>query len=80
MMNFKCVICNYHHLFFSFQWLSGKELIPKLVCLFSSSTSPEKQANAAQFICDVVKTIREQQSLLQDEKAPPNPLLEEIES
>lgn len=47
--------------------------------MFSSETPKDKQANAAQFLCDIVKVTREQQSLLQ-EKAQPNLLLHEIES
>lgn len=35
--------------------------------------------NAAQFLCDMVKAIREHQSLLQD-KAESDPLLDELES
>lgn len=61
------------------QWLSGKELVPQLIAMFSKETQKEKQVNAAQFLCDIVKVVREQQSLLQ-EKALPNQLLEEIES
>jgi hypothetical protein len=47
--------------------------------MFSKETQKEKQVNAAQFLCDIVKVVREQQSLLQ-EKALPNQLLQEIES
>lgn len=70
---------DYHLTLSSLQWLSGKELIPQLIAMFSKETQKEKQVNAAQFLCDIVKVIREQQSLLQ-EKALPNQLLEEIES
>ena len=61
------------------QWLSSKELVPQVVAIFARTEEPDKVANAAQFLCDVVKAVREQQSLLQ-EKATPNALLDEIES
>lgn len=59
-------------------WLSGKSFIPQLVNLLNSS-SLDCEVNAAQVLCDIIKNSREQQSQLQ-EKATPNPLLDEIES
>lgn len=39
----------------------------------------KEQQNAAQLLCDIVKASREHQALLQ-EKAIPDPLLDDIES
>lgn len=47
--------------------------------MFKSDIACEKQVNAAQFLCDMVKATRAHQSLLQD-KAEADPLLEELES
>lgn len=47
--------------------------------MFKSGVANERQVNAAQFLCDMVKASREHQSLLQD-KADPDPLLDELES
>lgn len=49
-----------------------------MVTHFKGEYSCEQQVNAAQFLCDMVKAIREHQSLLQ-EKATPDPLLDELE-
>jgi len=60
-------------------WLSEKRLVPRLVECLGKNADPESQSNATQLVCDVIKICREQQSQMQ-EKASPNPLLEEIES
>jgi hypothetical protein len=61
-------------------WLSQKKLIPCLVNFLDQITHrPESQFNATQLLCDFIRICREQQSMLQ-EKATPNPLLQEIES
>lgn len=47
--------------------------------LIDPAHSEERNANASQAICDIVKASREYISLMQ-EKAQPNPLLDAIES
>ncbi|RWS09305.1 Serine/threonine-protein phosphatase 6 regulatory subunit 3-like protein [Dinothrombium tinctorium] len=61
------------------KWLHEKDLIRRLILIFKSEYSSEAQANAAQFLCDLIKAIRDHQSSLQ-EKAEPDLLLQDIES
>ncbi|XP_077530779.1 phosphatase 6 regulatory subunit 1-like protein fmt isoform X3 [Haemaphysalis longicornis] len=61
------------------QWLDGARVVQQLVALIDPACSEEKHSNAAEALCEMVKLSREQMSLLQ-EKAPPDPLLETLES
>ncbi|XP_070383086.1 serine/threonine-protein phosphatase 6 regulatory subunit 3 isoform X4 [Dermacentor albipictus] len=61
------------------QWLDKEKLVQQLVALIDPGCSEEKQSNAAEALCEMIKLSREQMSLLQ-EKAPADPLLESLES
>uniref|UniRef100_A0A2R5LKL2 Putative sap family cell cycle dependent phosphatase-associated protein n=1 Tax=Ornithodoros turicata TaxID=34597 RepID=A0A2R5LKL2_9ACAR len=61
------------------QWLNGEQVIQRLVGLIDVSCSEDQNGNAAEALCEIVKASREQMCLLQ-EKAPPDPLLEAVES
>ncbi|CAG2174224.1 unnamed protein product [Oppiella nova] len=60
-------------------WLHENDLIKKLLFILKTDCLPQRHINAAQLICDIIKTSREHQSLLQD-KADKDLLLESLES
>ena len=62
-----------------YDWLSGQQLIPKLVTVFSDPNACEAQTQVSQLLADVIKASRENQTQFQ-EKAEKDVLLEEIES
>lgn len=61
------------------KWLNEQKVVERLIALIDPNCSEERNGNAAQALCDIVKVSREHMSLLQ-EKADPDPLLESIES
>ncbi|RWS27724.1 Serine/threonine-protein phosphatase 6 regulatory subunit 3-like protein, partial [Leptotrombidium deliense] len=61
------------------KWLHEKKLIRMLISIFGVNFSAEAQANSAQLMCDIIKTIRDYQSSQQD-NAEPDVLLQDIES
>ncbi|CAG2100730.1 unnamed protein product, partial [Medioppia subpectinata] len=60
-------------------WLYENDLIKKLLFIFKTNCLPQRHINAAQLICDIIKTTREHQSLLQD-KVDSDLLLDSLES
>lgn len=61
------------------KWLDEQKVIQRLIALINPNFTEERNGNAAQALCDIVKVSREHMSLLQ-EKAEPDPLLQTIES
>ncbi|CAG2122324.1 unnamed protein product [Medioppia subpectinata] len=61
------------------KWLYENDLIKKLLFIFKTNCLPQRHINAAQLICDIIKTTREHQSLLQD-KVDSDLLLDSLES
>ncbi|XP_013417752.1 serine/threonine-protein phosphatase 6 regulatory subunit 3 isoform X2 [Lingula anatina] len=60
-------------------WLNEEKLIQKLVAMIDPSEDEEKQSNASQSLCDIIRLSREQMSQLQD-KCDPDPLLATVEA
>ncbi|KAK2169540.1 hypothetical protein LSH36_9g15052 [Paralvinella palmiformis] len=61
------------------EWLNKNQLIQRLVAMIDPSQTEEKQSNACQSLCDVIRLSREQISQSQ-RKAEPDPLLSALES
>ncbi|XP_032201676.1 serine/threonine-protein phosphatase 6 regulatory subunit 2 isoform X3 [Mustela erminea] len=61
------------------QWLSGEKVIQRLVQLIHPSQDEDRQSNASQTLCDIIRLGREQGSQLQ-EAPEPDPLLAVLES
>ncbi|XP_012644989.2 serine/threonine-protein phosphatase 6 regulatory subunit 2 isoform X1 [Microcebus murinus] len=61
------------------QWLDEERIIQRLVELIHPSQDEDKQSNASQTLCDIVRLGRDQGSQLQ-EAAEPDPLLATMES
>uniref|UniRef100_A0A8C8Z627 Protein phosphatase 6 regulatory subunit 2 n=1 Tax=Prolemur simus TaxID=1328070 RepID=A0A8C8Z627_PROSS len=61
------------------QWLDEEKIIQRLVELIHPSQDEDKQSNASQTLCDIVRLGRDQGSQLQ-EAAEPDPLLATLES
>ncbi|XP_032201675.1 serine/threonine-protein phosphatase 6 regulatory subunit 2 isoform X2 [Mustela erminea] len=60
-------------------WLSGEKVIQRLVQLIHPSQDEDRQSNASQTLCDIIRLGREQGSQLQ-EAPEPDPLLAVLES
>ncbi|XP_053442660.1 serine/threonine-protein phosphatase 6 regulatory subunit 2 isoform X3 [Nycticebus coucang] len=61
------------------QWLDEEKIIQRLVALIHPSQDEDKQSNASQTLCDIVRLGRDQGSDL-PEAAEPDPLLTVLES
>ncbi|KAL2775414.1 serine/threonine-protein phosphatase 6 regulatory subunit 2 isoform 6 [Daubentonia madagascariensis] len=61
------------------QWLDEEKVIQRLVELIHPSQDEDKQSNASQTLCDIVRLGRDQGSQLQ-EAVEPDPLLATLES
>ncbi|XP_044943493.1 serine/threonine-protein phosphatase 6 regulatory subunit 2 isoform X3 [Mustela putorius furo] len=61
------------------QWLNGEKIIQRLVQLIHPSQDEDRQSNASQTLCDIIRLGREQGSQLQ-EAPEPDPLLAVLES
>ncbi|XP_067123496.1 serine/threonine-protein phosphatase 6 regulatory subunit 3 isoform X2 [Centruroides vittatus] len=61
------------------KWLDDQKVVQRLIGLINPNFTEERNGNAAQALCDIIKVSREHMSLLQ-EKAEPDPLLKTIES
>ncbi|XP_069346822.1 serine/threonine-protein phosphatase 6 regulatory subunit 2 isoform X2 [Eulemur rufifrons] len=61
------------------QWLDEEKIIQRLVELIHPSQDEDKQSNASQTLCDIVRLGRDQGSQLQ-EAVEPDPLLATLES
>ena len=64
---------------FGFQWFYENELIKKLLNILKTDSSPQRHTNVSQLICDIIKTTREQLSLLRD-RLDSDLLLDSLES
>nr|XP_056701832.1 serine/threonine-protein phosphatase 6 regulatory subunit 2 [Euleptes europaea] len=60
-------------------WLNEAKVIQRLVELISPSQDEDRQSNASQTLCDVIRLSRDQSNQLQ-EAADPDPLLAVLES
>ncbi|XP_044943498.1 serine/threonine-protein phosphatase 6 regulatory subunit 2 isoform X6 [Mustela putorius furo] len=60
-------------------WLNGEKIIQRLVQLIHPSQDEDRQSNASQTLCDIIRLGREQGSQLQ-EAPEPDPLLAVLES
>ncbi|XP_060100518.1 serine/threonine-protein phosphatase 6 regulatory subunit 2 [Heteronotia binoei] len=60
-------------------WLNQSKVIQRLVELISPSQEDDRQSNASQTLCDIIRLSRDQSSQLQ-EAAEPDPLLAVLES
>ncbi|KAL4659525.1 serine/threonine-protein phosphatase 6 regulatory subunit 2 isoform X2 [Arapaima gigas] len=61
------------------EWLNEEKLIQRLVQLIRSGEDEERQSNASQTLCDIVRLGRDQATQLQ-EMPEPDPLLNTLES
>ncbi|KAM3832640.1 serine/threonine-protein phosphatase 6 regulatory subunit 2 isoform 2-T2 [Vipera latastei] len=61
------------------QWLNDARLVERLVELIRPHQDEDRQSNASQTLCDVIRLSRDQSSQLQ-EGADPDPLLASLES
>uniref|UniRef100_A0A8C7EL94 Protein phosphatase 6 regulatory subunit 2 n=1 Tax=Neovison vison TaxID=452646 RepID=A0A8C7EL94_NEOVI len=61
------------------QWLNEEKIIQRLVQLIHPSQDEDRQSNASQTLCDIIRLGREQGSQLQ-EAPEPDPLLAVLES
>ncbi|NXI33666.1 PP6R2 phosphatase, partial [Sterrhoptilus dennistouni] len=66
-------------LLFSLQWLNEARIIQRLVELIHSSQDEDRQSNASQTLCDIIRLSRDQSTQLQDVPEP-DPLLTALES
>ncbi|OPJ71469.1 hypothetical protein AV530_014857 [Patagioenas fasciata monilis] len=64
---------------FSLQWLNEAKIIQRLVELIHSSQDEDRQSNASQTLCDIIRLSRDQSNQLQDVPEP-DPLLTALES
>ncbi|NWW91139.1 PP6R2 phosphatase, partial [Rhynochetos jubatus] len=60
-------------------WLNEAKIIQRLVELIHSSQDEDRQSNASQTLCDIIRLSRDQSSQLQD-MPEPDPLLTALES
>ncbi|MGH0127622.1 UNVERIFIED_CONTAM: hypothetical protein FKN15_035262 [Acipenser sinensis] len=60
-------------------WLNEEKLIQRLVDLIHTGQDEEKQSNASQTLCDIIRLSRDQATQMQD-TTEPDPLLTVIES
>ncbi|XP_072858434.2 serine/threonine-protein phosphatase 6 regulatory subunit 2 isoform X1 [Pogona vitticeps] len=60
-------------------WLNEEKVIQRLVALICPNQDEERQSNASQTLCDLIRLSRDQSSQLQ-EAAEPDPLLAALES
>ncbi|XP_070610736.1 serine/threonine-protein phosphatase 6 regulatory subunit 2 isoform X2 [Erythrolamprus reginae] len=61
------------------QWLSGTELVQRLLDLIRPHQDEDRQSNASQTLCDIIRLSREQSNQLLD-AADRDPLLASLES
>ncbi|KAM6090401.1 serine/threonine-protein phosphatase 6 regulatory subunit 2 isoform 3-T4 [Theristicus caerulescens] len=61
------------------QWLNEAKIIQRLVELIHSSQDEDRQSNASQTLCDIIRLSRDQSNQLQDIPEP-DPLLTALES
>ncbi|NXP41533.1 PP6R2 phosphatase, partial [Leiothrix lutea] len=61
------------------QWLNEARIIQRLVELIHSSQDEDRQSNASQTLCDIIRLSRDQSTQLQDVPEP-DPLLTALES
>ncbi|XP_061107005.1 serine/threonine-protein phosphatase 6 regulatory subunit 2a [Conger conger] len=60
-------------------WLNGEKLIQRLIDLIHTEQDEERQSNASQTLCDIIRLSRDQATQLQ-ESMEPDPLLTVLES
>ncbi|MBN3288829.1 PP6R2 phosphatase, partial [Polyodon spathula] len=60
-------------------WLNEEKLIQRLVDLIRTGEDEEKQSNASQTLCDIIRLSRDQATQMQD-TTEPDPLLTVVES
>ncbi|XP_034947653.1 serine/threonine-protein phosphatase 6 regulatory subunit 3 [Chelonus insularis] len=60
-------------------WLNTQQLIQQLIKLLSPTADPNKHTNAAQLLCDIIKSAREYR-ITSTERTDPDPILNTLES
>lgn len=67
------------YLYLLSQWLDSQQLVQRLVKLLSPNSEPNKHANAAQLLCDMITVTRENQRTF-SKRTDPDPILNTLES